>query len=388
MRRLLSVLAVIAVCAPVCAGVWTEVDLPTNRELRTRAFVNGITAHPRIAGLVFASSFGGTFRSSDWGFHWKRVEGLPYDFGFTFNPFDDREICSGGQYVSRDLGTSFSPFASAPEIFDPRIPNRAYRLGDTHLFERSDDGGQTWSGVGPTYPLGPPFSFSHLIIWAAAIDSNSTLYVTGALHGGFCPFHDCTTYRSRDAGLTWEAAFTNRYWTLAGSTLFAFASDAITGNSVETITTYASVDGGTTWERRGVLNTETNASDIGGFGPAVAVDPRGSTILIGLVTIHDGQLYRSDDGGRSWSRIDNGEFQDSHHNRPYPGVEGIAIGADGTVYVTTEHRVFTNRIDDQRRRPVAHRKERAVGPPTGFPIASSCHHNKRSTSRGATGVRR
>src|SRR5216684_999475 len=347
MRKVLTVLAVLAVCAPVCAGVWTEVDLPINRKLRTVGPVYGITAHPRIAGLVFASSYWGTYRSSDWGFHWKRVEGLAAGLGFAFNPFDDREIWSGGLYVSKDLGTSFSRFADGPGIFDPRIPNRAYRLGVTHLFDRSDDDGRSWSGVGPTFPLGPPFNLQRLIIDAVAIDSNSNLYVTGALHGGFCPFYACTTYRSHDAGATWEAAFTNRYWTLAGSTLFAFDQGDKYGPSIEKITTYASVDGGTTWETRGLLNTETTYSEIGGFGgPAVAVDPRGSTILIGLVTSHGGQLYRSDDGGRSWSRIDNGELQDAHRDWPYSGVERITIGADGTVYVATEHRLFTNKVDD------------------------------------------
>src|SRR5229473_7530673 len=132
MRKVLTVLAVLAVCAPVCAGVWTEVELPINRKLRPVGPVYGITAHPRIAGLVFASSYWGTYRSSDWGFHWKRVEGLAAGLGFAFNPFDDREIWSGGLYVSKDLGTSFSRFADGPGIFDPRIPNRAYRLGVTH----------------------------------------------------------------------------------------------------------------------------------------------------------------------------------------------------------------------------------------------------------------
>jgi len=356
MRKVLAVLAVLAVCAPVCAGVWTEVDLPINRKLRTLTPVFGITAHPRVAGLVFASSYVDTFRSSDWGFHWKRVEGLAvgFDFSFAFNPFDDREIWSGGQYISRNLGASFSLSGNAPGLFDPRIPNRAYRLGAIHLFDRSDDDGRSWSGVGPTYPLGPPFNLSHFVIGAVAIDSNSTLYISGAVHGGFCPFN-CTTYRSHDAGVTWEVAFTNRFWKLAGSTLFAFVPDAMNYISVETITTYASVDGGTTWERRGLLDTATNYGDIGGFGGfPVAIDPGGSTILIGLTTIHGGQLHRSDDGGRTWSRIDNGEFQDSHQNRPYNGVESVAIGADGTVYVGTEHRLFTNKVDDRRRRPVVH----------------------------------
>jgi hypothetical protein len=352
MPKVLTVLAVLAVCAPVCAGVWTEVDLPINRKLRTLAPVYGITAHPRIAGLVFASSFWGTYRSSDWGFHWKRVEGLPVVFGLTFNPFDDREIWSpGGLYVSKDLGTSFSPFADGPEIFDPRIPNRAYRLGETHLFDRSEDDGRSWSGVGPAYPLGPPFeSSSQFIINTMTIDSNSTLYVTGARHGEYCPFYACTTYRSHDAGATWEVAFTNRYWTLGGSTLFAFDLGIYGGPAIGNITTYASVDGGTTWETRGLLNTEPPANP----GIAVAVDPRGSTILIGLVTSHGGQLYQSDDGGRSWSRIDNGELQDAHHDWPYSGVEHIAIGADGTVYVATEHRLFTNKVDDRRRRSAGH----------------------------------
>lgn len=356
MRKVLAVLAVLVVCAPVCAGVWTEVDLPVNRKLRTVTPVFGITTHPRVDGLVFASSYAETFRSGDWGFHWKRVEGLAgFNFPFAFNPFDDREIWSFGQYVSRDTGTSFSLSGSAPELFDPRIPNRAYRLGNTHLFDRSDDDGRSWSGVGPTYPLGAPFNPSNFVIYTMAIDSNSTLYATGAVHGGFCPFHDCTTYRSHDAGVTWEAAFTNRYWGLAGSTLFSFDQGAKFGPSIEKITTYASVDGGTTWETRGFLNTETTYSDIGGFGgPAVAIDPRGSTIIVGLVTSHGGQLHRSDDGGRTWSRIDNGEFQDSQQNLGYSGVESVAIGADGTVYVATENRVFTNKVDDRRQRPVVH----------------------------------
>src|SRR5690349_3350295 len=97
----------------ILAGTWRSGDLPLGS-------VADIAAHPTIAGLVFASTATGIYRSMDSGAHWERVSEMSLSAtGFfplhslAFNPFNDYELCALGDSngsCSSDLGTTWTTF--------------------------------------------------------------------------------------------------------------------------------------------------------------------------------------------------------------------------------------------------------------------------------------
>ncbi len=317
----------------VLAGMWRSGDLPV-------APVADIAAHPTIAGLVFASTASGIYRSIDSGAHWQRVNEMTLNTsGFVplhslaFNPFSDHELCALGDSngaCSADLGITWTPFPQ-PGItfllFDPRVIDRLFMgtvYGSDWLFV-SDDHGRTWSARG-LVDVHPWFH------GAAAIDAASgALFESASPHGGCIP--SCGIFRSVDAGSTWQEIVPEQSgWTLARrSVLYAIVNGVLRSSS----------DDGVTWETRGAVPVVNGSIDV------LVAQPNDPSILYAG---YDGAfLFRSHDAGRTWMRIDQSEIHDPPNDR----ITHISVGADDTVYVATDRRVFA--LTSTRRRAVLHR---------------------------------
>jgi len=317
----------------ILAGMWRSGDLPLGP-------VADIAAHPSIAGLVFASTASGIYCSTDSGAHWDRVSEMTlYSTVFfpphslAFNPFNDHELCALGDSngaCSADLGMTWTTFPQ-PGItfllFDPRVIDRLF-MGTVYGSDWilvSDDHGRTWTarGLVDTHP------------WfhgAAAIDPLSgVLFESASPHGGCIP--SCGIFRSRDEGMTWQEIVPEEAaWTLATSVLYAITNGVLS----------ASNDDGTTWETRGAVPIVNGSIEV------LAAQPKDPSIL--YVGYSGGFLFRSRDGGRTWTRIDQSEIQDPPNNR----ITHISVGSDATVYAATDQRVFA--LIGSRRRAVLRRE--------------------------------
>ncbi|HEY3052093.1 MAG TPA: hypothetical protein VGK04_01755 [Thermoanaerobaculia bacterium] len=334
--RIAVVLFVVMTMHGLHAGIWKTGDLPLGP-------VADIAAHPAIAGLVFASTSSGIYRSLDSGRHWQRVTDMPLHtisfvpvHALAFNPFNSDELCALGDSFgscSTDLGTTWTSFPQ-PGItfllFDPRVPDRLFMgtpYGSDWLYV-SNDHGRSWVARG-SLESHPWFH------GAASIDTVSgAMFEDASAHGGCIPA--CGIYRSFDAGLIWQQVVSEEMaWTLAidrarRSVLYTIIMDG----TREVVS--ASTDGGTTWSVRGTMPL------VNGSIHVLAADPRDVAIL--YAGFDGGMIFRSGDGGRTWSRIDQSEL-------PADRITHITVGADTTVYAATSDRVFT--LTGTRRRLVS-----------------------------------
>jgi photosystem II stability/assembly factor-like uncharacterized protein len=197
---------------------------------------------------------------------------------------------------------------------DPTLPDTMYTAAATGGVWKSTDAGATFSPIWPndlTQSMG-----------ALAISSNGTLFAgTGEPNngGGSIVYGGTGLYRSKDRGQSWEnvglpdsgaigriaidPTDPDRIFVAARGDLFQPGGDR---------GLYRSVDGGNTWQR--VLagaNDTTGAADI-------AIDPLDpqrvyvtmwDTIRFPGLRIYGGVgsgVYRSTDGGTTWSRAENG----------------------------------------------------------------------------------
>jgi photosystem II stability/assembly factor-like uncharacterized protein len=317
------------------SATWTPADLPVGP-------VADVAAHPRIGGLVFASTSSGIYRSTDSGTRWQRVTDAPLNtlalfpvHALAFNPFDDRDLCAlGDSFLSctTDFGVTWNPFPQPGLnflLFDPTVRDRMFTgtaYGNDWLYV-SNDHGRTWNALG-SHEVHPWFHSS------AAVDRRSgSLLENGSPHGICIPV--CSLFRSDDGGSTWrEIVASEDSWMLAedraGRSVLYVSSGAIS----------ASANLGITFETRGTAPFTVNS---------LAADPNNvATIYAGG---GDGIVQQSVDGGRHWSRIDRSEIRDPSDLSSR--ITHVSIGIDGVVYVATQNRVFV-RAAGRRRRAAAH----------------------------------
>lgn len=241
----------------------------------------------------------------------------------------------GGLWRTSDAGRTWAPlfqhgpaasigaFAIAPS--DPKViyigtgqPEPRYDIAAGQGVFRSDDGGRTFAplGLSETKYIGK--------IWVDPHDANTVL--VGAQGHFFGPSAARGIYRSTDGGRSWAHVLTLGDWTgvvdIAADPgdprrLFAAAWEAhqypwqsyftpVTGAGSAI---YSSGDGGVTWQRLGGRGWP--AAPLGRISLATARTSAGALRL--YATVDGGRdhaargLYRSDDGGASWTRANEGE---------------------------------------------------------------------------------
>lgn len=154
-----------------------------------------------------------------------------------------------------------------------------YAAGDFGTVLRTDDAGQTWSGLAS----GVTVDLNHVAI----IDENSVV-VAGT----------CSVRRSDDSGVTfarlpWTSSDERCAAPIAG---IAFPSELRGYLVLEDGNVYQTGDGGLTWLRTTDLPSAADVS-------ARTTDVAFSEPQTGVVTTSTGAVYRTTDGGTSWTLV-------------------------------------------------------------------------------------
>ncbi|MDQ0840854.1 1,4-beta-glucanase [Streptomyces sp. V1I6] len=236
---------------------------------------------------------------------------------------------SGGNGAySRDGGRTWRPFRSQPEIAatapgpiavsaDGRVLlwSFVHWDGSTHATHRSTDNGDTWTQV-PTFPKG-------------------ATPVADPVHAGRFYAYDTasgTVYRSTDGGLTFTAGAEGLAF---GDSQFRVAAAPGRGGdlwlSAKWNGLFRSTDGGLTFTKV----TSCWASYTLGFGKAAAGADYPAVFQVGA-TEDITAVFRSDDEGASWTRINDDAHQwgwigetitgdPRLHGRVYLGTNGRGI---------------------------------------------------------------
>ncbi|HUN72001.1 MAG TPA: hypothetical protein VMU52_06780 [Steroidobacteraceae bacterium] len=177
---------------------------------------------------------------------------------------------------------------------------------------KSTDGGKTWRSLGlaATRDIGR--------IWVDP--RNPDVVVVAALGHIFGPNSERGIYRSADGGKTWTHALainddtgvvdlaadpTNpnllyaAAWQMRGRPwLSYFEPPAGPGSAI-----YRSTDGGVTWTR--LAGNGWPQGSLGRIGLAVTHIPQGTRVYATVASTSDGGVWRSDDGGDHWQRVND-----------------------------------------------------------------------------------
>ena len=262
-----------------------------------------LAVSPADSGLVYlAMPDVGCFRSEDGGVSWQNCNDAAYTGTWAGN---------GGNVMT---------VAADPARAGVVWLTQAEEIEMPHTLLRSDDGGATWAAAGSGLPAGG-------VPAGLSVDGNSpadnrTLFITW---GG-------NVFRSGDDGRAWSQVLACggcRYTAVSphdGAVVFAGGEAGL----------WRSTDGGANWtevgppEMRGGMGGEFWDKYWEGVA-AIAFDPVDAERLYAAVFGADRGLYRSDDGGDSWTRILADDFlRDTAVSPADP--QTIYAGSAGAIY--------------------------------------------------------
>ncbi len=271
-------------------GAWEQAG-PTNVGGR----ISDIEYAPSNPDIVYAAAAtGGVYRSEDEGFTWSPI-------------FDDRAVLTIG-----DLAVH----PTDPDVIwvgtgEANGSHNNFAGGGLY---RSEDAGATWDFLG----LGEAYSIARI-----RIDPTNTERVFAAAVGSYFGKNEQRgVYRTTDGGTTWERTlFVSDSTAIIDlamkpgdpNTLFATTWERIRRPtsarlSGPTSGLWRSTDGGDTWTKLGAANGLPDPDDVAVGRIGLATCESAPTTV--YASYSDGSfytgLYRSDDGGDSWSNFDGG----------------------------------------------------------------------------------
>lgn len=224
---------------------------------------------------------------------------------------------------------------------DPRLPGRLYLGVSPALLYRSDDGGATWTACESlkrvpgyeTWTFPPPPHIPHVRSIAPDPKVPGAVYV-GVEEGG--------VWRSPDGGDTWESLNEGLYWDVhtvvpapSGQDLYATTGAGF----------HFSPDAGARWEHVPTPHRYTVpllASRAGLFTVAAAGAPPS------WVNGVNGAVYKSEDGGRTWRKIEDGLPQPLDRM-----ASGLVEDDEGRIAAALGGRVLVSEDGGESWRPLA-----------------------------------
>ena len=251
-----------------------------------------------IPDVLFAATSVGVYKTNDGGFNWFRTSHPTVaTYAVAIAPSDGSTLYSGtcdGVYKSENGGDSWQlivPGDTTSLAVDPRDPGVVYAGSSWDVF-KSVDGGDNWGVI-----------LDDVRVMDLLLDSNNPDHVYVALEWDLDGLA-----RSTNGGKDWEFIhITTDYWnsedvyalamTPAGfnpAAIYAFSVGLEEG-------VYKSTDGGSTW-----APTNTPEWILRNPPVALAVDPGDPNIVYVGAYFFEGHLLRSNNGGESWTPIQNG----------------------------------------------------------------------------------
>ena len=245
--------------------------------------VTGVTGEPNV--FYFGAVSGGVWKSTDTGANWQPL-------------FDKQDIASIGAIAVADSDHNVIYAGTGEACIRGNI---SYGNG----VYKSVDGGKTWTNVGlkDTQHIG-----------AVIIDpKDPNIVFVAALGHAYGPNEERGVFRTTDGGKTWQKVLYENNKTGAIDIVFdpnnsrtLFASmwqvyrtpwSLVSGGAGSGL--YKSTDDGSTWTR-----LEGHGLPSGIMGRiGVSVSGADSNRVYAMIESKDGGLFRSDDGGENWIRI-------------------------------------------------------------------------------------
>ncbi|HEY1251975.1 MAG TPA: hypothetical protein VGH97_12355 [Thermoanaerobaculia bacterium] len=320
-RRALVVVA-LALLLPRCAFAGRS---PRTKSVSPERAVSTLVLDPTDPRTLYAGTGSGLFRSRDGGDSWTKVSTMAVG-ALAIAPSSPNVLyAAGGPTVSRsddggatwsllkDFGGAFVTVTTTTPAVDPTDGNRVYLgvneigTGGGGTVWRSVDGGQSWAG------LFGPFPFVGIV----AIDPRSP-------HGVFAEVGGLA--RSLDGGATWAGAvgLTSTVLSLA----FPAGAPEVVVAGTNGSGVFVSRDGGATFVAAS-SGLSGDALFVQGVAPVA-----GSPNSLFAATL--GGLYRTDDLGASWRKIDPEDWfllqsDPSSASTLYAVNDGVFKSTDGGV---------------------------------------------------------
>ncbi len=349
-----------------------------------------VTFDPHDPGVVWAGTQNrrGIYKSTDGGRTWAEkdngvaeTEGISFR-GFTVDPRSsdivyaaaelssfvwagevrtgkEFDLTRGVVYKTTDGGEHWAAIWRGDNLaryiwIDPQDPDRVYvstgffdreaadsgivggKLGGAGVL-RSDDGGRTWTALGPANGL------MHTYVGSLFMQpGNPQTLLAGTGVNSYNP--GAGVYLTTDGGESWRRVLAEgsdpANWEVFTAVEFASSEPSVayagTGAAL-----YRSQDGGRTWRQ------VSNRSPWGppgvriGIPVDIQVDPRDANRL--LVNAYGGGNFLSEDGGRTWSMASTGYTGANIHNlaiNPHDASDVYAIGRSGPFRSTDAGQVW------------------------------------------------
>lgn len=338
---ILLILALGLAAASSLAGAepgWIPIGPDEGQEVRSLAALPGSPGRLAVAG------YSGVFRTDD-GSRWEllNVQGVPFGESGTLDapavpggslffavgpsevilqpeddPFPQPEAWK--LFESSDAGTTWRVVnkSSGPLAVSDLDPKRLY-LATVHGIETSRDGGETWTPVAPE-PLESLKGSAFLEIpdLEMAPSDPDTVYILLKLAEDHGFPDDVVLLRSRDGAATWELVEGPQFQPPIGVRRVAVDDLAIDPLDPDTLYlalsegVFRSTNGGATWESRsdGLPFYRTNSDRETVYTvDSLLVDREEPALLYAAIRHSErspGGVYRSADGGASWSPANTG----------------------------------------------------------------------------------
>jgi photosystem II stability/assembly factor-like uncharacterized protein len=303
----------------------------------------------------------GVFKRATAGGDWQHVLGSVEAYTVFVHPSDPKTVFAGtsdGVWLSTDAGASFKR-ANFPDanrqvwsfLVDARDPKRILAGASPIDVYRSDDGGQSWRKLA-TPKVGEhckgPFA-SRVMRFAQNPKNPDVIFAALEING---------VMRSNDGGETWAdcssglielsdrpnlkskiVSDTTAEGMLDGHAITINPADPEMPIAALRMGLFCSTDQGKSWQDMevGRFSPTTYGRDI----KVSAAEPNTLYAALSVAAAsHDGGLYRSQDGGKSWQRFDKVQVHGTimsiglHHKDP----KQVYIGAryDGEVFGTKD----------------------------------------------------